>query len=87
MNAPTSTAVSACWEKFSRDILAPSLEGSPAVAMSLAQASFYFGGLAMLELVESVLTDAPTVDAAEQALDAYRAEILAHVEQRAAEVH
>lgn len=84
---PQSDAIAACWEKFRRDILGPNLTDVPEVATSLSQASFYFGALAALELIENARENAQSAAAIDLALDAYRDEIMEHIEQRTKDVH
>lgn len=85
MDKPTSHAIAQVWARYEKQYL----DGDPLppAAHSLAKASFYFGALSMLDLVEALLSRADSAAAVELCLDGFRDEVLEHIEAGAAERH
>jgi hypothetical protein len=71
---PKSAAVAATWLEFESKVL-KTFGDMPKEARALAKASFYFGHIAMLGMVESVVEQAKSNEAIVRVLEGFREEI------------
>ena len=87
MDKPTSHTVAAIWARYEQRFLDDAMEDAVPGGRSLARASFYFGALGMLELLETVLAEAQSAASVECAIDAFRDEISGVIEIGATDKH
>lgn len=85
MNKPTSDVIAQLWARYEEQYL--DRDPPDPVTRSLVKASFYYGVWSMLGLVETVLLQANSASAVELSLDAFRDEVIEHIEAGAAERH
>lgn len=77
---PVSHAVEDSWEDFRRTILsAMEVDALEPSAIAFSRASFYFGGLSLLEIVETIMSAARSEEAKALALRGVRREIEAFI--------
>ncbi len=83
---PRSNTVEHAWNEFHGSILSAMDETAlDPGAVSFSRASYYFGALGMLEIVETILSEAKSDGSRAATIGGLRAEIEEYIAQRGAE--